>query len=69
MRVLFLLIVAANLAAYALGQGWLSDIAPADRGRDPNGMAAQRHPDFIAPQANTTSTPTATVQSLNPSGH
>lgn len=33
MRVLFILIVLANLGVYALGQGWLG-VRPIDEGRD-----------------------------------
>ncbi|WP_459616149.1 hypothetical protein [Bordetella sp. 2513F-2] len=40
MRVLFLLIVLANVWAYALGQGWLG-VPPNDEGRNPARLAQE----------------------------
>jgi len=40
MRVLFILILVANLGAYALGQGWLG-ARPEDEGRDSRRLSRQ----------------------------
>jgi len=47
MRILFILIVLANLWAYALGQGWLGQ-PPNDTGRMPARQDPQLNADKIA---------------------
>ncbi|MFJ1037764.1 hypothetical protein WLW93_00660 [Bordetella bronchiseptica] len=46
MRILFLLIVAANLWVYALGQGWLG-LRPADEGRDAARLSQEMKADQV----------------------
>lgn len=46
MRILFVLLVLANVALFAAGQGVFGP-APADRGRDPGRLLTERHPDTI----------------------
>jgi hypothetical protein len=42
MRILFLLILLANLGVYALGQGWLG-VRPEDAGREPQRLKQERN--------------------------
>jgi hypothetical protein len=46
MRVLFLLILLANLGVYALGQGWLG-LRPDDEGRTSYRLMQQMNPQAI----------------------
>lgn len=46
MRVLFILILLANLGAYALGQGWLG-VRPEDEGRDPRRFNQELNPGAV----------------------
>lgn len=46
MRVLFVLIVLANLWVYALGQGWLGD-RPEDAGRDSAAYSQELNADKV----------------------
>lgn len=46
MRVLFILIVLANLGVYALGQGWLG-ARPEDEGRDPRRFSQELNPQAV----------------------
>jgi len=46
MRVIFFLLLAANLAVFALGRGWLGT-PPAEAGRTPARMAQQLNPEAV----------------------
>ncbi|WP_198529701.1 hypothetical protein [Achromobacter sp. DH1f] len=46
MRVLFILILLANLWVLALGQGWLGT-RPADEGRDPRRFSQELNPGAV----------------------
>ncbi|MGE8687192.1 MAG: hypothetical protein ACN6PJ_08665 [Achromobacter sp.] len=46
MRVLFILILLANLGVYALGQGWLG-LRPEDEGRDTRRFAQELNPGAV----------------------
>ncbi|MNR31654.1 hypothetical protein D3C85_1491770 [compost metagenome] len=46
MRVLFILILLANLGAYALGQGWLGP-RPEDEGRDTRRFSQELNPQAV----------------------
>ncbi|AKQ53507.1 hypothetical protein [Bordetella hinzii] len=47
MRILFLVILLANLWAYGLGQGWLGP-RPDDEGRDPRRLNQELNADHIS---------------------
>ncbi|MGY6269087.1 hypothetical protein ACXIUT_05305 [Achromobacter denitrificans] len=46
MRVLFILILLANLGVYALGQGWLG-MRPEDEGRDTRRFSQELNPGAV----------------------
>ncbi|MCY1306742.1 hypothetical protein D9M70_566180 [compost metagenome] len=46
MRVLFILILLANLGVYALGQGWLG-MRPEDEGRDTRRFTQELNPGAV----------------------
>jgi hypothetical protein len=46
MRILFVLIVLANVVVYGIGQGWLGP-TPEDEGRDPMRMQQQLNADKV----------------------
>ncbi|CAM3368175.1 Putative N-acetyltransferase YedL [Bordetella sputigena] len=46
MRILFILIVLANLVVYGIGQGWLG-AQPDDEGREPMKMQQQLNADKV----------------------
>lgn len=46
MRVLFVLILLANLGVYALGQGWLG-MRPEDEGRDTRRFSQELNPGAV----------------------
>ncbi|MEI2415789.1 hypothetical protein V8Z80_06355 [Orrella sp. JC864] len=51
MRVLFVLVMLANAAVFAIGRGWLG-IPPAETGRDPAQLARQFNAEAVRlPQA------------------
>jgi hypothetical protein len=46
MRILFVLIVLANIVLYGIGQGWLGP-TPSDEGREPERMQQQLNGDKV----------------------
>jgi hypothetical protein len=46
MRILFILIVLANVVVYGIGQGWLG-VRPEDEGREPMKMQQQLNADKV----------------------
>ena len=53
MRILVVVLLAANAAFFAWSHGWLDAVTgvPADSGREPQRLAAQQHPERIQPLA------------------
>jgi hypothetical protein len=46
MRILFVLIVLANVVMYGIGQGWFG-VSPAEEGRDPGRLRQELNADKI----------------------
>ncbi|MFX7853817.1 hypothetical protein ABTK08_19905, partial [Acinetobacter baumannii] len=53
MRVVVVLLLAANLLLFTWSRGWLYAVTglPAEAGREPQRLAAQQHPERIQPLA------------------